>query len=65
MVIDQGTMLDRIDYNIEQVVTQSREANVQLTKAEKAHKSGRAKQCINFFVVVIAIEILLLILRWS
>ena len=42
LVIDQGTMLDRIDYNVEQVVHQSREANVQLQKAEKAQKSSRA-----------------------
>ncbi|ORX55541.1 t-SNARE [Hesseltinella vesiculosa] len=32
MVIDQGTMLDRIDYNIEQTVVEVKEANVQLDK---------------------------------
>ena len=57
-------MLDRIDYNVEQVVHQSREANVQLTKAEKAQKSSRATRCIIFMVVGIAIEIFLLFLKW-
>ena len=32
LVIDQGTLLDRIDYNIEQTVHQTRKANKQLKK---------------------------------
>lgn len=40
LVIDQGTMLDRIDYNIEQVVHQSKEANVQLAKVGVASEQG-------------------------
>ena len=46
LVIDQGTMLDRIDYNVEQVVTQAKSANKELTKAKEAAKSGRAIKCI-------------------
>ncbi|CAE7776776.1 SYP42 [Symbiodinium sp. CCMP2592] len=42
LVIDQGSILDRIDYNIEQVVHQSAEANKQLRKAEESQKSNRA-----------------------
>merc|ERR1712107_589139 len=38
LVIDQGSIPDRIDYNIEQVVVQSKEANVQLQKAEHGQK---------------------------
>jgi len=48
LVIDQGTILDRIDYNVEQVVHQSREANVQLAKAREHKKSNRAMKCIMF-----------------
>lgn len=65
LVIDQGSMLDRIDYNVEQVVNQSREANVELHKAEKAHKSARATRCIMFFVLGIVLEMLLLMLKWG
>lgn len=59
-VIDQGTVLDRIDYNIEQVVYQSQEANTQLRKAEQSQKNNRAMKCI--FALVIANLILIVIL---
>lgn len=61
LVIDQGSILDRIDYNIEGVVEMSREANVQLQKAEKSSKSNRAMKCLMgllfFNVLLIAILI--------
>lgn len=38
LVIDQGTMLDRIDYNIEQSAIQLKEATVQLDKVCKCSK---------------------------
>jgi syntaxin 16 len=63
LVIDQGTVLDRIDYNIEQVVVQSREANVQLQKAEKSQKSNRAMKCIMMLVAVNLVLILILIIK--
>ena len=57
-------MLDRIDYNVEQVVNQSREANVQLSKAEKAHKENRAGRCMLMLGAGIALELLLLWYKW-
>ena len=36
LVIDQGTLLDRIDYNIEQTAVQVKEATVELDKVIKA-----------------------------
>jgi len=63
LVIDQGSILDRIDYNIEAVVTQSKEANKQLQKAEKAQKSNRATKCMLALVLANAILILILIFR--
>lgn len=63
LVIDQGTVLDRIDYNIEQVVVQSREANVQLQKAEKSQKSNRAMKCIMLLVAINLVLILILIVK--
>lgn len=63
LVIDQVSILDRIDYNIEQVVHQSKEANVQLQKAEKSSKSNRATRCMLALVVVNIVLILILIMK--
>uniref|UniRef100_A0A7S2LZT8 t-SNARE coiled-coil homology domain-containing protein n=1 Tax=Zooxanthella nutricula TaxID=1333877 RepID=A0A7S2LZT8_9DINO len=63
LVIDQGSILDRIDYNIEQVVSQSQEANKQLKKAEDSQKSNRAMKCIIILVVIDLILILILIAK--
>lgn len=63
LVIDQGSILDRIDYNIEQVVVQSAEANKQLQKAEESSKSNRAMKCIMVLVIINLILIVILIVK--
>mmetsp|Transcript_120224 Transcript_120224/g.340282 ORF Transcript_120224/g.340282 Transcript_120224/m.340282 type:complete len:301 (+) Transcript_120224:58-960(+) len=63
LVIDQGSILDRIDYNIEQVVVQSREAGRQLKKAEDHQKSNRAMKCIFALVVANVIMIVILVIK--
>jgi len=63
LVIDQGSILDRIDYNIEQVVDQSRQANEQLRKAEKAAKSNRATKCMLLLAAVNVILLLILLIK--
>jgi len=63
LVIDQGTILDRIDYNMETVVEHTKEGIVQLQKAEKHQKSARPMKCIIFLLCVIGV--LLLILVWK
>ncbi|KFG46692.1 SNARE domain-containing protein [Toxoplasma gondii GAB2-2007-GAL-DOM2] len=63
LVIDQGTILDRIDYNVEQVLQNTAQANVQLRKAEENQRSGRAAQCIVFLVITIFFLLVLLIMK--
>jgi len=63
LVIDQGSILDRIDYNIEQVLDQSQEANKQLQKAEQSQKSNRAMKCIYFLVIANLVVLLILIVK--
>jgi syntaxin 16 len=63
LVIDQGSILDRIDYNIEQVVVQSQEANKQLQKAEESSKSNRAMKCIMILVTINMLLIVILIVK--
>merc|ERR1712046_494784 len=55
LVIDQGTVLDRIDYNIEQVAIKSREATVQLEKADKIQKNNFPQRCIIILMCSIAL----------
>ena len=45
MVSDQGTVLDRIDYNIEQTEGQVSEGFKQLQKAHR-HKTKKRKMCL-------------------
>lgn len=65
LVIDQGTILDRIDYNMEQVVEQTEKGIVELEQAEKIQKSNRPAKCIGLLLVLIFIMTLLLILKHS
>lgn len=56
MVQDQGTILDRIDYNIEQTQVQVQEGYKQLKKADSYQRANRKLYCI----VVLAAAIILL-----
>ncbi|EER20624.1 Syntaxin-42, putative [Perkinsus marinus ATCC 50983] len=63
LVIDQGTVLDRIDYNMEHAVDQTREANVQLTQAERAQRSSRVMKCILILAMFIFLNIIIIAYR--
>lgn len=63
LVIDQGTILDRIDYNMEQVLEHTKEGIVQLEKAEQYQKSALPLRCIIVLVVLIVIMLGVLILK--
>lgn len=64
LVIDQGTILDRIDYNMEAVVEHTQTGIKQLEKAEKAQKNARPMKCIMCLVSVICVLFVLLILKF-
>lgn len=64
LVIDQGTILDRIDYNMEAVVEHTKEGIEQLEKAEKQQKSSRPMKCIMCLLSVIMILLILLVLKY-
>lgn len=68
MVIDQGTILDRIDYNIEQVNTNMEESVVQLTKATKYQKKTQKKMIVCFLILLIILILyifIIIIKNWS
>ncbi|PZC77568.1 syntaxin-16 [Helicoverpa armigera] len=62
MVNEQGTILDRIDYNIEQTQVQVHEGYKQLQKAERYQRSNRKMHCILMLGVTIIVLVILLII---
>lgn len=63
LVIDQGTILDRIDYNMENVVESTKTGIKQLEKADKRQKNARPLRCIICLASLIFVLLLLLILK--
>lgn len=61
MVAEQGSVLDRIDYNVEQSQVRVHEGLVQLQKAEKYHKRSRKTMCIIGVTVTIIVLLIILI----
>lgn len=65
LVIEQGTILDRIDYNIEHAVKHVEVANVHLEKALKIEKSTRARSCVICLSVALLVMVVILMIKWS
>eukprot|EP00884_Botryococcus_braunii_P004075 jgi/Botrbrau1/13669/Bobra.0378s0003.1 len=63
LVIDQGTILDRIDYNMEQVAVKVDEGVKQLLKAEKYQKQSRLIMCIMFLIVAVIFMLFIVIFK--
>ncbi|GKY95931.1 hypothetical protein MPSEU_000553700 [Mayamaea pseudoterrestris] len=63
LVIDQGTILDRIDYNMEAVVEHTKTGVQQLEKAENSQRNARPLRCIVCLSVTIFVLLALLILK--
>eukprot|EP01023_Acetabularia_acetabulum_P060196 TRINITY_DN7233_c0_g3_i1.p1 TRINITY_DN7233_c0_g3~~TRINITY_DN7233_c0_g3_i1.p1 ORF type:complete len:304 (+),score=69.63 TRINITY_DN7233_c0_g3_i1:21-932(+) len=59
LVQEQGTIVDRIDYNIEQVAMSVEKGVEQLQKAEKSQKASRMTMCILCLVAAVIIFLLI------
>ncbi|XP_062501226.1 syntaxin-16-like [Corticium candelabrum] len=58
MIVEQGTVLDRIDYNIEQTSTSVEKGLQQLEQAEKTQRKSRKTLCIIVLAVVVIVMLL-------
>jgi syntaxin 16 len=65
LVIEQGSMLDRIDYNIDQTLQSLKTGEKDLKAAERAQKSQRALLCICLLVTTIIVLLAILVWKWS
>jgi syntaxin 16 len=63
LVIDQGTILDRIDYNMEAVVEHTKTGIQQLERAERHQKNARPMKCIFCLMCTIGILLIILVLK--
>ncbi|KAF5455325.1 hypothetical protein F2P56_024916 [Juglans regia] len=63
LVIDQGTIVDRIDYNIQTVAVSVEEGLKQLQKAERTQQKGGMVRCATVLVIMCFVMIVLLILK--
>ena len=63
MIVLQGTILDRIDYNIIQTVESTQKAKEELGKAEEHQKCTRAVSCIILLLALIFLMVLVLVIK--
>lgn len=64
-MIDQGTILDRIDYNMEQTISHTEAGLEHLHKAEEHQKNALAMRCIFLLMFLIAVMLTALVLKHS
>jgi len=65
LVIEQGTILDRIDYNIEMALEKVKGGTGELVIANNISKKARSLKCILCLLLVVIIMITILILKHS
>jgi syntaxin 16 len=63
LVVEQGTILDRIEYNVDLVMDKVEHGNAELRTTVKTTESQRPIKCILILVVIIFVQ--LLILGWK
>ncbi|XP_060178966.1 tlg2p-like protein a [Lycium barbarum] len=63
LVIDQGTIVDRIDHNVQSVSASVEEGFKQLQKAERSQRKGGMVKCATVLVITCFIMLVLLVLK--
>ena len=63
LVVEQGSVVDRIDYNIEQSTLRVSSALQSVRKAERYQASNRKMKCIMGLTAAIVLMLLLLIIK--
>ncbi|XP_004495677.1 syntaxin-43 isoform X2 [Cicer arietinum] len=63
LVIDQGTIVDRIDYNIQNVATTVEDGLKQLQKAERSQKKGGMVMCASVLLIMCFVMLVFLVIK--
>lgn len=64
LVIDQGTIVDRIDYNLQNVASSVEQGVKQLERAEKTQKKGGMVLCVMILICLCLFMIFVLMIKW-
>jgi syntaxin 16 len=64
LVVQQGSILDRIDHNIDQAFVNTKKAHKELVAANESMKSNCARNSILVLIVIIFVEALLLLIKF-
>ncbi|MCO5559270.1 hypothetical protein L7F22_012866 [Adiantum nelumboides] len=64
LVIDQGTIVDRIDYNLQNVASSVEQGVKQLERAEKTQKKGGMVMCVMILICLCLFMIFVLLIKW-
>lgn len=64
LVIDQGSVLDRVDYNVEAVRADTGRAVGQLRRAERAQRARASFWCLLFLAIGCGVMASILLLKW-
>jgi syntaxin 16 len=64
LVVEQGSMLDRIDYNIETTVAAVKQGHKELQTAEEYQKSRGTLMCAFMLIVLIFVLFAILVFKW-
>ena len=65
LVIDQGTILDRIDYNVEQAKERTDKGVEHLKEADQVSEKAMTAKCIGVLIVIVVILLIALVIKWS
>lgn len=63
LIVEQGTILDRIDHNMEQAVERTEAGVKELVQADKYQKSARPIMCMAILMVLIIICVIIIIAK--
>jgi len=65
LVIDQGSLLDRIDYNMETATQRTKRATTRLAHTDKQQDQAHPAKCLVLLISVIILLTAALVYRWS
>lgn len=63
LVIEQGTVLDRIDYNLEQTASRIDQGVRQLKRADRAQRRGLVASCVMILLVAVAAMLVVVVVK--